>query len=256
MVQVSEKRKKKISRISVVDQVCAAIKQDIVDGVWKAGDKLPSETELSEMFGVNRLSVRMALQKLITLGFIETRVGEGSYVKHFSLMPILQEIAVVYEGEEKYAEVRALRYLLETECTKLAVMHSTKSEQQELLEALNRYRHCTAAYGEHLEDEKYLDELVDADFAFHYKVVKMSHNTLYKDIYFMVQQLIRGHIAELVSTRMKKRRDQGLSPTLSDNLDTHARIYEAVVAHDFSQVEEDVAEMVQIKPIKGMDMFD
>ena len=43
-------RKKKISRISIVDQVCASIKQDIADGVWKTGDKIPSEGELAEIF--------------------------------------------------------------------------------------------------------------------------------------------------------------------------------------------------------------
>lgn len=49
-------RKKKINRVSIVDQVCAAIKQDVVDGIWKPGDKLPSEAELADTFGVNRLS--------------------------------------------------------------------------------------------------------------------------------------------------------------------------------------------------------
>ena len=37
------RKRTKISRVSVVDQVCAAIKQDIADGVWKSGDKIPSE---------------------------------------------------------------------------------------------------------------------------------------------------------------------------------------------------------------------
>ena len=64
------RKRQKITRMSVVDQVCASIKQDIADGVWKAGDKIPSEGEFAEMFGVNRLSVRMALQKLSTLGII------------------------------------------------------------------------------------------------------------------------------------------------------------------------------------------
>ncbi|MFR1050737.1 MAG: FadR/GntR family transcriptional regulator [Lachnospirales bacterium] len=54
-------RKMKITRVSIVDQVCSSIKQDIADGIWKAGDKLPSEAEFAETFGVNRLSVRMAL---------------------------------------------------------------------------------------------------------------------------------------------------------------------------------------------------
>ena len=88
-------RSPKIRRLSVVDQVSDSIKQSLLDQVWKEGDKLPSEGELAEYYGVNRLSVRMALQKLSTLGLIETRVGEGSFVAHFSVQPIFSELASV-----------------------------------------------------------------------------------------------------------------------------------------------------------------
>ena len=85
-------RNPKIRRLSVVDQVSDSIKQSLLDQVWKEGDKLPSEGELAEYYGVNRLSVRMALQKLSTLGLIETRVGEGSFVAHFSVQPIFRGV--------------------------------------------------------------------------------------------------------------------------------------------------------------------
>ena len=65
-------RSPKIRRLSVVDQVSDSIKQSLLDQVWKEGDKLPSEGELAEYYGVNRLSVRMALQKLSTLGLCQT----------------------------------------------------------------------------------------------------------------------------------------------------------------------------------------
>lgn len=80
----------------MVDQVCEAVKQDILDYVWAEGDRLPPEGELAAYFGVNRLSVRMALQKLSALGLIETRVGEGSFVARFSLQPYFNEIAPLY----------------------------------------------------------------------------------------------------------------------------------------------------------------
>ena len=106
-------RRMKIVKVSIVDQVCDAVKKDIMNGTWKAGEKIPSESELAEQFGVNRLSVRMALQKLNTLGLIETRVGEGSFVRDFSLGPFLSEISFIYSSDEKYREVRQLRELLE-----------------------------------------------------------------------------------------------------------------------------------------------
>ena len=45
-------RKREITRVSIVDQICSSIRQDIADGIWKAGDKLPSEAEFAETFAV------------------------------------------------------------------------------------------------------------------------------------------------------------------------------------------------------------
>lgn len=247
-------RKKRINRVSIVDQVCSAIKQDIVDGIWKPGDKLPSEAELADTFGVNRLSVRMALQKLITLGIIETRVGEGSYVQQFSLRPFLSEIAVFYDDDEKYHEVQQLRNLLEGECMDLALKNASQEEKEELREVLERYNDASLKYSQELENTDLLDRLVDADFAFHYKLVKMSHNKLYKDVYFMIQQLIRRQIAKLISTRMRKRRDAGLNPIVEN--DTHNQIYYSIVNADPAGLKKAFEEHLGIVPVKGVDIFD
>ncbi len=125
-------RNPKIRRLSVVDQVSDSIKQSLLDQVWKEGDKLPSEGELAEYYGVNRLSVRMALQKLSTLGLIETRVGEGSFVAHFSVQPIFSELAPLYDNKEGRRDVEQLRNLLEGECTNIAIISSTEEDRQKL----------------------------------------------------------------------------------------------------------------------------
>ncbi|WP_242968849.1 FadR/GntR family transcriptional regulator [Marasmitruncus massiliensis] len=247
-------RKMKISRISVVDQVCASIKQDIADGTWKAGDKIPSESEFADIFGVNRLSVRMALQKLSTLGIIETRVGEGSFVCNFSLKPVLSEISVFYSGDDRYHDVQQLRNLLEYECMRLATLSATDAEKEELRVALTYYNSLALDYNFNLDNEAALERVVDADFNFHYKVVKMSHNKLYKDVYFMVQQLIRSHITQLLSTRAHRRAEAGLPP-LGEN-DTHNKIYNCIINSDIAALRQATEEMLGITPVKGMDIFD
>lgn len=248
-------RKMKISRVSIVDQVCDSIKQDIADGIWKAGDRLPSEAEFAETFGVNRLSVRMALQKLSTLGIIETRVGEGSFVCSFSLKPVLSEISIFYEGADQYHDIQQLRNLLEYECMRLAAHTASEQEKAELKEALDHYYELNRNYFELGPDnEEALELAVDADFNFHYKVVKMSHNRLYKDIYFMVQQLIRGHINQLVSGRTRRRKEAGLPPYGDD--DTHKKIYDCIINCDEDALRRAMDEMLGIVPVKGMDIFD
>lgn len=246
--------KPKITRVSIVDQVCALIKQDIADGIWKEGEKLPSEAEFAELFGVNRLSVRMALQKLITLGIIETRVGEGSFVRPFSLRPFLSEIAIFYDDDEKYREVQQLRNLLEGECMNLAILNASQEEKDTLKAVLDRYNEAALHYNENIDDTERLDKMVDADFAFHYQVVKMSHNKLYKDVYYMVQQLIRRHITQMISTRTHRRRDAGILSAVSD--DTHDRIYNGIIHADREAVRKAREEVLGIIPIHGLDIFD
>ena len=70
---------KPIRRTSISDQVCMQIKQLILDKDWKPGEKIPSETELAELFGVSRVSVREALLKLSAIGLLAHLSAEDLY---------------------------------------------------------------------------------------------------------------------------------------------------------------------------------
>lgn len=246
-------RRNKITRLSVVDQVCTAIKQDIADGVWKQGEKIPSEGEFAQIFGVNRLSVRMALQKLNTLGIIETRVGEGSFVKVFSLQPFLDEISIFYEDDAHQGDVQQLRNLLEGECTDLAIQNATPEELEDLRLQLERYKELIQEYDKDINDPVVLERLVDADLAFHYQVVKMSHNLLYRDIYFMITQLVRRNIAKMISNRSHRRVGAGLPP--NPELDSHIQIYESILRRDRESAKEAREELLGIRPAYNLDVF-
>ena len=224
-------RSPKIRRLSVVDQVSDSIKQSLLDQVWKEGDKLPSEGELAEYYGVNRLSVRMALQKLSTLGLIETRVGEGSFVAHFSVQPIFSELAPLYDNKEGRRDVEQLRNLLEGECTNIAIISSTEED-----------RH----------------DVVQADFAFHYEIICMSHNKLYMDIYMMVQQLISSHIRHLIYTRVHRRKAAGLSLGSMDAITeaSHEAIYQSIINGDAEAARNAREQILGIVPAHGLDYFE
>ena len=55
---------KKVVKSSVSQQVFDQLREQILSGGWKPGDKLPSENELAAQFGVSRVTVRNALQRL------------------------------------------------------------------------------------------------------------------------------------------------------------------------------------------------
>lgn len=57
-----------------------SIKKDIENGIWKVGDRLPSERDLAVQFSVSRMTLRQAVSLLVEEGVLERRVGSGTYV--------------------------------------------------------------------------------------------------------------------------------------------------------------------------------
>lgn len=70
-----------IEREVLSDRVEKALKKMLTDGQWKEGEKLPSENELAKRFGVSRLTVRIALQRLNVQRLVDIRTGDGTYAK-------------------------------------------------------------------------------------------------------------------------------------------------------------------------------
>src|SRR5688572_28253481 len=62
------------------DQAIAKIKELISSGEFTAGDRLPTERELTRQFGVSRSSLREAVRALALIGVLKSRVGDGTYV--------------------------------------------------------------------------------------------------------------------------------------------------------------------------------
>jgi len=61
-------------------QVYAALREAILRGDVRAGARLPSTRELSESLGLSRITVQLAFEQLIAEGYVEARVGSGTYV--------------------------------------------------------------------------------------------------------------------------------------------------------------------------------
>lgn len=61
-------------------QLKLALRQDIMQALYKPGDRLPSESELIRRYGISRITVRQALEALEAEGLIVRRHGKGSYV--------------------------------------------------------------------------------------------------------------------------------------------------------------------------------
>lgn len=70
----------KNSPIPVYYQLKEAIKKKIADGIWKVGQCIDSERELSETYGVSRMTIRQALGELVQEGILIREKGKGTFV--------------------------------------------------------------------------------------------------------------------------------------------------------------------------------
>ena len=72
------------------ETIAAALREDIVQGLFAPGSRLPNESALAERFGVNRHTLRQAMQGLAREGFVQVRHGSGTFVRELVLDYALQ----------------------------------------------------------------------------------------------------------------------------------------------------------------------
>ncbi|MGP1685030.1 MAG: histidine utilization repressor [Giesbergeria sp.] len=79
--------------LALYEQVKDFIVRKVQQGVWRAGDRLPSEHELVAQFGISRMTVNRALRDLVAEGRIVRVAGVGSFVAEDKPQSTLLQIA-------------------------------------------------------------------------------------------------------------------------------------------------------------------
>jgi DNA-binding GntR family transcriptional regulator len=83
-----------MGEVPLYERVRQSIASSLADGTFTPGDKLPSESRLAEEFGVNRLTVRRAIEELARAGALESRQGSGTYVSPSIIrLPLSQRLS-------------------------------------------------------------------------------------------------------------------------------------------------------------------
>ncbi len=181
-----------ISKQSISEQVYEQLKNNLIDGTWKPGDKIPSENELSEAFGTSRVTVRQALSKLAALGLIETRLGEGSFVCEVKpAMHMKEMMPYLYLSEDSVREVLHFRRLTEPGYAADAAEKLTKDDISRLKKTLH-------------DMERYRDDIekyVDSDIEFHMLIARATGNTLVIQLNSIIQDLLKSNI-KMISDRI------------------------------------------------------
>jgi len=81
-----------VPRTKMRDQVAQQIKEYILTNQLATGDRLPTESQLAESFGISRLSVREATKALEFLGIVESKTGVGLTVGRIDMDRIVEHL--------------------------------------------------------------------------------------------------------------------------------------------------------------------
>src|SRR5699024_11736753 len=101
--------------MSLKQQVIQAVKQYIVDEEVKAGDKLPTERKLAEMFGVSRSVIREAMSYLENTGVIRVRQGQGAFLNESNIDKLLDNFFFLWQvNKGDIREILGLRLIFES----------------------------------------------------------------------------------------------------------------------------------------------
>lgn len=157
------------------------LRQRIADGVWGLDQRLPVETALARELGVGRSTVREAVRVLVHAGLLESRQGDGTFVRSRHEIDAALRRRVLNADVLNAYEVRRG---LEIEAARLAARHRSAADLARLHE-LATMREQAAASG----PESYRK----ADLALRDHVFDCTGNPLLRDLY-------RGLVAPLRSS--------------------------------------------------------
>ncbi|CAM3560603.1 FadR/GntR family transcriptional regulator [Marinicrinis lubricantis] len=159
----------KIKKSHIYETIAQQIREQIVSGKVKPGQKLPSTKELSESFQVGRSTVREALSALRAMGLIEIRQGEGSYVKSITPQDVeIPDLDSLLMQRDTLLELLEARKALEVANAGLSAEKRTEEDLQQLSLILDEMR-------EHLGSEEIGEKM---DFAFHTALARSTHNSI------------------------------------------------------------------------------
>ena len=168
--QILQKVKvKHINRKSIKDEIIDQVILLITSGKIKSGEKLPSESKLSEQFNVGRSSLREAIGALSLIGVLTVQPGRGTYVsispEAFLAEPLSWGITTQSQELEGQFEVRAI---LEEGTAGLAAKKANEEDIAKLRELTDKLR----------IQRKHSKSRTKLDLAFHFEIAKISRNKL------------------------------------------------------------------------------
>jgi len=212
--KISETRKP----IYVVEQILKSLKI----GDLKPGDRLPAESKLAELTGVGRTSVREALAALRLMGVVETKVGNGTFVR---IIPdpdaIRSEISETIKKSEEVFQLQEARAAFECGIVRLAAERFDNKDVDAFEKTLDKMRQAAQA--------SQYEDFVEHHKAFHLLIAKSTENAVIEETALSFLKIM-----EKEGWRDLERQYYlpGTHEFLKESVEIHSAIFEALRQQD------------------------
>lgn len=200
--------------MAVTDEAIERIKEMIVSGELKPGDRLPKEADLAAHLGLSRNSLREAVRALSLMNILDVRQGDGTYVTSLAPALLLEALTFIVEfhRDDTVLEFFEVRRILEPAATALAATRISEAELTELGKLLEESTPDTP-----------VEELVHNDLEFHRRIAAASGNSV-----------LAGLVDHMSGPTTRARVWRGLTQegAVERTLAEHRAIHDALAARD------------------------
>ncbi len=204
-----------LQRTTLTEAAFEQLIAHVVNGNWKAGDRIPPERDLCQQLGIARTSLREALKALELIGMLDSRVGDGTFVcprSEFLSRPLLWAFSGA--SHNQLHEIMEARTTIEESIAAMAAERASEKAIAEIGAAVQMMRD-NIARGE---------SILDADMAFHLALAAAAQNTVLANAVQLLRNLMRQWLYYKV-----------LIPDVPEKvLKRHAAIHRAVAQHNAS----------------------
>ena len=198
------------------EKIYDQIRQLILDGEIKPGDRLPSERKMMDMMKRSRPTIREAMRMLERDGYIKIFSGSiGAVVQEINVDNAVQSLETVMQMNLVTVEnVLEFRRMTESEAAKLAAKRGTS-------EGLKKIEDILKLSGEAFGNA---EQFKDYDLKFHLAVAEASHNAMYVIMLQVCRNMIDESLTEILGTGKNQEREERYRRIHA----AHCAIYEAI----------------------------
>ena len=164
------------------DMVLEAMKEKLITGQWKPGMKIPGEMAIAQELNVSRASVREAMERLVAVGIVTRRRGDGTYIQDLSSASLFQQLLpdMMLHGYVE-TEILDFREMLEPECAERFARRHRPEQLRELEE-------CCRIMEETADTDR--KRFADADLKFHLLIAQGCGNPIMARIMDIIRDVM------------------------------------------------------------------